>query len=131
MAVWFIALLLIDSLFLTAAAKIVTPPWISPMLAISAMVFVPLFLLGVFLMQTVFRKELQDDKYYSECLKREAEIFKDFKPENESPPKKTIVAVKAGAILTTEPTKIESITDLEQNRKNRYAENRCMFLVHS
>lgn len=131
MAVWLIALLLIDSLFLTAAAKISTPQWVAPMLAISAIVFVPLFLSGVFLMQTVFRKELQDDQYYSECLKREAEIFKDFKPENESPSKKKIVAVTAGAILTTEPTQIEPATGLEQKRKERYVENMCMFLVHS
>jgi len=64
MAVWFIALLLVDSAFLTAAAKIGNPSWITPMLAISAIVFVPLFLSGVFLMQTVFRKELQEDQYY-------------------------------------------------------------------
>ena len=77
MAVWFIALFLIDSAFLTAAAKITTPTWLAPTLAISAIV---LFLGGVFLMQTVFRKELQDDQFYSEWLKRRqkaaaAELF--------------------------------------------------------
>jgi len=84
MAVWFIALLLIDSAFLTAAAKIENPPWMSPTLSIAAIVFVPLFLSGVFLMQTVFRKELQEDQYYAEWLKRQEETFKDFKPENNS-----------------------------------------------
>src|SRR3989339_851347 len=82
MAVWFIALLLIDSAFLTATAKITTPTWLAPTLAISAIVFVPLFLGGVFLMQTVFRKELQDDQFYSEWLKRQEETFESFSPEN-------------------------------------------------
>ncbi len=82
MAVWFIALLLVDSIFLAAAAKINEPAWISLALVVSAIMFVPLFLAGVFLMQTVFRKELQEDQYYSEWLKSQEEIFKDFKPEN-------------------------------------------------
>ncbi len=62
MAVWFIALLLVDSIFLAAAAKINEPAWISLALVVSAIMFVPLFLAGVFLMQTVFRKELQEDQ---------------------------------------------------------------------
>ena len=82
MAVWFMALLLIESAFLTAAANISTPSWLAPTLVISAIVFVPLFLIGVFLMQTVFRKELQDDQFYSEWLKRQEKTFEDFEPEN-------------------------------------------------
>ncbi|KIX12254.1 hypothetical protein X474_19750 [Dethiosulfatarculus sandiegensis] len=81
MAVWFVALLLIVSAFLTAAINLAIPSWLSPSLAISAIVFVPLFLGCIFFMQTVFRKELQDDPYYSEYLKRQ-EIFKGFNPEN-------------------------------------------------
>src|SRR3989339_762645 len=82
MAVWFVALLLIDTAFLTAAAKINSPTWLGPTLVISAIAFVPLFLVGVFLMQTVFRKELQDDPFYSDWLKRQKETFKGFVPEN-------------------------------------------------
>jgi len=82
MAVWFVALLLIDTAFLTAATKINSPAWLAPSLVISAIAFVPLFLAGVFLMQTVFRKELQDDPFYSEWLKRQEETFEDFAPEN-------------------------------------------------
>ena len=70
-AVWFVALLLLDSAFLLAAAKTSQSSWLAPTLVISAIVFVPLFLVGVFLMQTVFRKELQEDQYYSEWLKRQ------------------------------------------------------------
>jgi len=68
MAVWFVALLLIDSSLLTAATFIKEPCWIPPLLVISAICFVPLFVGGVFLMQTVFRKELQEDQFYSEWL---------------------------------------------------------------
>lgn len=49
MVVWFVALLLIDTAFLTAAAKINSPTWLAPTIVISAIVFVPLFLIGVFL----------------------------------------------------------------------------------
>ena len=68
MAVWFVALLLIDSELLTAATFIKEPSWIPPLLVISAICTIPLFLVGIFLIQTVFRKELQDDLYYSKWL---------------------------------------------------------------
>ena len=72
MAVWFVALLLIDSELFTAATFIKEPSWIAPLLVISAICFIPLFVVGVFLMQTVFRKELQEDQFYSKWLKIEA-----------------------------------------------------------
>lgn len=71
MALWFVTLLLIDSSLLTAAKFIKEPPWISPLLVISAICFVLLFVGGVFLMQTVFRKELQEDPFYSQWLNAE------------------------------------------------------------
>jgi hypothetical protein len=68
MAVWFVTLLLIDSSLLAAAKFIKEPSWIPPLLVISAICLIPLFVGGVFLMQTVFRKELQEDQFYSEWL---------------------------------------------------------------
>ena len=70
MAVWFLTLLLLDSSLLTAAKFIKEPNWIPPLLVISAICFVPLFVGGVFLMQTAFRKELQEDQFYSEWLNK-------------------------------------------------------------
>ena len=114
MAVWFIALLLVESAFLTAAAKIPDPSWVCPTLVISAISFVPLFLLGIFLMQTVFRKELQEDQYYSEWLQRHELAFLGFNPEN------------------IETKRIEAHeSDLESNRIKKYEANRGLFLVHS
>jgi len=72
MAVWFVALFLIDSILLSAAKFIKDPWWIPPLLVISAIIFVPFFVGGVFLMQTVFRKELQEDQFYSEWLNAKA-----------------------------------------------------------
>jgi hypothetical protein len=131
MAVWFVALLLVDSAFLTAASKITAPTWLAAALGISAIAFVPLFLIGVFLMQTVFRKELQDDQYYSEWLKRQGETFEDFTPEN--------IIHGSGANINTSgrpnviagrDTSIEE-TDLEERRIGSYENNRGLFLVHT
>ncbi len=133
MAVWFIALLLLDSAFLTAAVKIGTPTWLGPTLAISAIIFVPLFLGGVFLMQTVFRKELQEDQYYSEMLKRQEETFKGFKPEN-------VVAFKSNINIktaTNTPDLIINDTNsthpksLEEMRISSYEAKKGLFLVHT
>ena len=121
MAVWFIALFLIDSVFLTAACKLTEPSWISPILVISAIVFVPLFLIGVFLVQTVFRKELQDDKYYSEWLKRKEESFKNFQPEN-----------ILSSDINPKTLQLESVSgnELENIRINKYKQQQGLFLVH-
>ena len=121
MAVWFIALLLLETAFLMAATKISEPMWVCPTLAIAAICFVPLFLLGIFLMQTVFRKELQDDQYYSEWLRRHEEAFADFRPENAP-------ALTTGKSCAIQPN---SESDLEELRTKRYAENKGLFLVHS
>ena len=139
MAVWFSALLLIDGAFLAAAAKINKPYWLAPTLVIAAIVFVLLFLLGVFLMQTVFRKELQDDKYYSEYLKRQEGLFKDFKPENQIESTRNIYVTDSITAsesfnksidtqsLVTELTE----NNLEQIRIKSYKDKRGLFLVHS
>ena len=119
MAVWFITLVLIDSAFLTAAVNISTPSWLSPTLVISAIVFVPLFLLGVFLMQTVFRKELQEDQFYSEWLKRQEKLFKNFKPD-------TIQFVSKQLISQSNPD-----DDLEALRIENYEKNKGIFLIHT
>ncbi len=142
MAVWFVALLLIDSAFLTAAAKISTPPWLAPTLVISAIVFVPLFLIGVFLMQTVFRKELQDDQFYSEWRKRQEETFEDFMPENIlqvvdtnvniSGTSKVVAGKEIDASNVVSGRDVAIVeTNLEERRIKSYENNKGLFLVHT
>ena len=118
--IWFIALLLIDSSFLFFATKISEPKWACPTLIISAICFVPLFLVPIFLLQTVFRKELQEDLYYSEWLKRHENAFAGFKSEN---------------ILDSFETKMSASLvgedELEKIRIQKYQDYRGLFLVHS
>jgi hypothetical protein len=67
---WLAGLLSIDSCFLFAAAHLQQGSWESGALTIAAIVNVPLFLGAVFLLQTKFRPELQEDSYYSTYLSR-------------------------------------------------------------
>jgi hypothetical protein len=65
---WLAGLFSIDSCFLLAAANMDTGSWESRALVIAAMANVPLFLVAVFVLQTKFRPELQEDSYYSTYL---------------------------------------------------------------
>jgi hypothetical protein len=70
LAAWLAGLFTIDSAFLFAATRMDSASWQSGALVIAAMVNVPLFLGAVFLLQTRFRPELQEDSYYSTYLSR-------------------------------------------------------------
>ncbi|MEX0720612.1 MAG: hypothetical protein WD059_08095 [Balneolaceae bacterium] len=68
LAAWLIGLLSINSSFLYAAVNMDSGAWHESALVIAAIANVPLFLLAVFLLQTKFRPELQEDHYYSTYL---------------------------------------------------------------
>ncbi len=122
MAVWFVALLSIDSAFLFWASKLSQPSWMPQALVIAAIAFVPFFVGGVFLMQTVFRKELQDDPYYSQWLTSQKQRFKNFIPEN----------IPASTIMVAESQNLPAYKDvLEDQRINKYQSQQGLFLVHS
>ncbi len=65
---WLVGLLTIDSAFLLAATKMDLSTWQSGALTIAAILNVPLFIGALFLLQTKFRPELQEDSYYSTYL---------------------------------------------------------------
>lgn len=65
---WLAGLFSIDTCFLVAAANMSAGSWESKALTIAAIVNVPVFLIAVFLLQTRFRPELQEDSYYSSYL---------------------------------------------------------------
>lgn len=65
---WLAGLFSVDSCFLVAAANLQQGSIESMALTIAAIANVPLFLLAVFLLQTKFRPELQEDSYYSTYL---------------------------------------------------------------
>jgi hypothetical protein len=82
-AVWFATLVITDSAFLTAAATITTPPWVSPMLALASVLFVPTFLTAAIIMQTYFRIHLQQDYYFADWQKRQEGRFWQLQEQQE------------------------------------------------
>lgn len=58
-------LVIVDSIFLMSAIRLIESGWISFLLVIAAIVNVPVFVITMFLLQTRYRNELQEDKYYS------------------------------------------------------------------
>lgn len=65
---WLVGLLTIDSAFLVAAIRMDASSWQSCALTVAAIVNVPMFICALFLLQTKFRPELQEDSFYSTYL---------------------------------------------------------------
>jgi hypothetical protein len=68
LAAWLIGLVLTVSAFFAAARLITTPDWVPGLLSVAAVLCVPGFLLCIFLLQTKFRPEMQEDSCYSAYL---------------------------------------------------------------
>jgi hypothetical protein len=68
LAAWLAGLIIVDGAFLTAATQINSLAWASGALIIASITNVPLFLVSLFLLQTKFRPEMQEDAYYSKYL---------------------------------------------------------------
>ncbi len=76
-AAWLAGLVLVDAMFLAAATAISLENWTHQVLVIAAVLNVPLFLGAIFLLQTKFRAELQEDSFYSDYLsKRTSEVVR-------------------------------------------------------
>jgi len=138
LAVWMLALIVLDGSFLGAARLLTKPDWVPPLLVIAAVAFVPLFLIALFLLQTKFRPQLQEDAYYAEYLEREGEVFRNFKPENL--PGRPALSSAAEVTVGLESIKIagdivvgpkSGAEDLEVVRVSRYQKYQGVFLVHS
>ncbi|MFQ1989805.1 hypothetical protein ACTG2S_08695 [Aeromonas sp. 82P] len=69
MAAWFVMLVLLSSVLLTAASKIEKPEWAAGYLIVFTSVLVLLVIGCVTLMLTKFRPHLQDGKEYAQWLK--------------------------------------------------------------
>ena len=70
LAAWLAGLAIVNGSFLTAAATVHTPSWASGLLVVAAVANVPLFLASLFLLQTKFRPQMQEDSYYSQYLEK-------------------------------------------------------------
>jgi len=73
LAAWLLGLVTIDGSFLISAAHLSNPEWLAPILVIAAVLNVPLFLFALFLLQTKFRPQMQEDVYYARYLTEERE----------------------------------------------------------
>lgn len=72
LAAWLIGLIVVNGSFLGTATQISVPEWAPAFLIVVSILNVPIFLFCIFLLQTKFRPEMQEDKYYSEYLSRES-----------------------------------------------------------
>ena len=70
LAAWLVGLLAVDTAFLIAASQLPQGGFQSIALTIAAILNVPGFLWALFLLQTKFRPELQEDIYYSTYINR-------------------------------------------------------------
>jgi len=68
LAAWLSGLVLVNGAFLAAARFLASPSWVPAALSIAAIANVQLFLGCIFLLQTKFRPEMQEDTFYSEYL---------------------------------------------------------------
>ncbi|WP_265467533.1 hypothetical protein [Aeromonas salmonicida] len=70
LAAWMVGLILTNTTFLVAATQFSSDDWERGALVVAAIINVPLFLLALFILQTRFRAELQEDTFYSEYLSK-------------------------------------------------------------
>lgn len=70
LAAWLAGLVAVDSVFLVAASKLEACSASSTALVVAAILNVPGFLILLFLLQTKYRAEQQEDRFYAEHLKR-------------------------------------------------------------
>jgi hypothetical protein len=75
LAAWLLGLILLETSLLTAVATIKYPDWLPSMFGISAVAIIPLFLGMIFLLQTKYRPEMQEDSFYSKYLDRNSMTF--------------------------------------------------------
>jgi len=123
LAVWFAGLVLLVGVFLYAAGNVDDPTWLPALFGITAIVLVPLFIGLIFIMQTKFRQQLQDDPYYADWLKRCDAPFQGFEPEN--------ISLGTNKVPPGSPEALSDAQDLEKWRISRYGKNEGVFLVHT
>ena len=69
LAAWLVGLIFVNGTFLITAQAFNSIEWLAATLVIASVVNVPLFLIALFILQTKFRPEIQEDHYYSQYIK--------------------------------------------------------------
>src|SRR5260370_24396385 len=70
---WLLGLTVINGSFLGAAVAITRGQWERSALVIAAIANVPIFLIALFVLQTKFRAELQEDSFYFQYISRKTD----------------------------------------------------------
>lgn len=104
LAVWFAGLVLLVGLLLAGAKTITEPIWLVPVLVISAILIIPIFLYFVFLLQTKYRPQMQEDTYYSKYL--DTSTNKTIILTEESKINSTVIELQNQIIQLTESNKL-------------------------
>ncbi len=137
---WLVGLSIINGSFLGAAASISHPDWAAGTLVIASIVNVPVFLFSIFLLQTKFRPEMQEDSYYSEHLARRYSSSTDesgnnaHKPSLEKIAESIITTVSQNKNSNT-PKRQQAVleilkeSELEYLRK-KFSENRSLSEIY-
>ena len=68
LATWLAGLVILEGILVYASMRTYPYPWVNCMFAVSSIIIIPVFLVLLFLMQTKYRPEMQEDKYYSTYL---------------------------------------------------------------
>lgn len=112
LAAWLVGLILVNGSFLTAAATIKTPAWAPTLLVIATVLNVPLFLICIFVLQTKFRPEMQEDTYYSKYLEATTATFVPQKVDD------SVITNLKHSIAKANKNTINLIQDLGENLKS-------------
>jgi len=119
---WLVGLFSINSCFLVAASNMEQDSTGSLLLIGSAIVNVPIFLASVFILQTKFRPEMQEDQYYSVYLssKTNQKVYVPKSERNLKELEKQIVTLN---------TRLSSFIERdikEQLKETKFAINECL-----
>lgn len=120
LGVWFVALVGVEGGLLWGASAITTPTWIPAMLCVAAVVAILGFAGAAFLMQTRYRPQLQDDRYFAKWLERNEQAFRNFQPENQQRQTKASGADHKG-----------TYDQYECRRVGMYQAQKGLFIVHT
>lgn len=85
LAAWLIGLIFVNGTFLITAQALNSIEWLAATLVIASVINVPMFLISLFLLQTKFRPEIQEDHYYSQYIRDKDKLGRDVTYKSSGP----------------------------------------------
>ena len=103
LAAWLVGLILVNGSFLVAAQQISKPEWASATLVVASVINVPVFIFALFLLQTKFRPQMQEDSYYSQYLQREKQFTVEIRPSASEVAEKEVIQTSERIVKSLGP----------------------------